>query len=54
MYPTNIGGACRPLFLTTNPSDYSQAALRLIPAFLLVLLLLSPIAHAPEQLRLRK
>ncbi|MFL6387046.1 MAG: MBG domain-containing protein [Terriglobales bacterium] len=37
----------RPLFLATNSTDFSQAALRLIPAFLLVLLLLSPMAlHA--------
>ncbi|HEX3587000.1 MAG TPA: MBG domain-containing protein [Candidatus Angelobacter sp.] len=36
---------CRPLFLTTT--EPSQAALRLIPAFLLVLILLSPLAlHA--------
>ena len=37
----------RPPSLATNSTDFSQAALRLIPAFLLVLLLLSPMAlHA--------
>src|SRR5579871_6053174 len=37
----------RPPFPTTNSTDFSHAALRLIPAFLLVLILLSPLAlHA--------
>src|SRR5947209_17502888 len=37
----------RPLSLATNSTDFSQASLRLIPAFLLVLILLSPMAlHA--------
>ena len=44
MLHRDIGATCRPLFLTTT--EPSQA-LRLIPAFLLVLLLLSPLAlHA--------
>lgn len=47
MHPSSSSSTVvRPLFLTTHPSDHSQAALRLIPAFLLVLLLLSPLAHA--------
>src|SRR6478736_1405842 len=45
MLHRNIGDTCRPLFLTTT--EPSVAALRLIPAFLLVLILLSPLAlHA--------
>ena len=41
----NIGITCRPLLLSTT--EPSQAALRLIPAFLLILILLSPAAlHA--------
>jgi uncharacterized repeat protein (TIGR01451 family) len=46
MHPSNIGNACRPLSLATSSPDFSQAALRLIPAFLLIFLLLSPMAHA--------
>ena len=47
MLQSNNGTVVRPLFLTTNSTDSSQAALRLIPAFLLVLILLSPLAlHA--------
>ena len=45
----------RPPSLATNSTDFSQAALRLIPAFLLVLILLSPMAlHAQGQLCLRQ
>src|ERR1041385_6288897 len=36
----------RPLFPATSSLDFSQVSLRLIPAFLLMLLLLSPMAHA--------
>jgi 6-phosphogluconolactonase (cycloisomerase 2 family) len=46
MFPSNSGTTFRPFSLATNSPDFSQAALRLIPAFLLVLLLLSPMAHA--------
>jgi uncharacterized repeat protein (TIGR01451 family) len=47
MLPSTSGTTVRPLFLTTNSKDSPQAALRLIPAFLLVLILLSPMAlHA--------
>ena len=43
----NNGITSRPLFLATNSTDFPQAALRLIPAFLLILILLSPMAlHA--------
>src|SRR5712672_3351255 len=45
MLHSNIGITFRPLFLTN--SHCSQASLRLIPAFLLILILLSPaMAHA--------
>ncbi|MGB8131953.1 MAG: MBG domain-containing protein [Candidatus Angelobacter sp.] len=40
----NNGITSRPLFLATNSTDFPQAALRLIPAFLLILILLSPMA----------
>src|SRR4051812_1050043 len=46
MLPSTSGTVVRPLFLATNSPDFSQAALRLIPAFLLILILLSPMAHA--------
>jgi uncharacterized repeat protein (TIGR01451 family) len=47
MLRLNSGITSRPLFLTTNSSDCSQASLRLIPAFLLILILMSPVAlHA--------
>jgi len=47
MLNLNRGITFRPLFLTTNSSQPSQASLRLIPAFLLILILLSPaMAHA--------
>jgi uncharacterized repeat protein (TIGR01451 family) len=43
----NNGITFRPLFPATNSTDFSQAALWLIPAFLLVLILVSPMAlHA--------
>ena len=47
MLELNSGITFRPLFLTTHSTESSQAALRLIPAFLLILILLSPAAlHA--------
>jgi uncharacterized repeat protein (TIGR01451 family) len=47
MLPSTSSTTFRPLFFATNSSEPSQAALRLIPAFLLVLILLSPLAlHA--------
>ena len=42
MLDLNSGMTYRPLFLATNSSQPSQASLRLIPAFLLILILLSP------------
>jgi len=47
MLDLNSGITFRPLFLATNSSQPSQASLRLIPAILLILILLSPaMAHA--------
>jgi len=47
MLHSNNGIVVRPLFLTTNSTGSSQAALWLIPAFILIAFLLSPAAlHA--------
>jgi 6-phosphogluconolactonase (cycloisomerase 2 family) len=42
MLPSTSGTTFRPLFLATNSPDFSQASLRMIPAFLLIIILLSP------------